>query len=136
MILPLILNDGDIIYTSCTGIPFCYHVGIIFRKNGIFTVYNCTPNEKNEFGGNIVEQPFDIFMIDRVFYKTVPTDNCLEYVHQYSYENRFKKWDALRYNCEDYINEITNGEKGSALRDRFKLGLFIGLCLFFSKKKA
>lgn len=128
------INDGDIIYTSCTGLPLCYHVGIVFRKNDSLVVYNCTPNVKNQYGGNVVIQEFDSFMIDRKFIKTVPSDNCLDFVHEYSYANRFQKWDALRYNCEDYVNEINQGKKSSPLRNTWQTALVIGLIVLLKKK--
>lgn len=93
-------------------------------------IYNNTPGAKNMFGGNIVAQPIDVFMKDRTFIKTIPTDNCPAIVREYSYENRFKKWNALFYNCEDYVNEITYCQKKSHLRTTVGIASLVGLYLY------
>jgi len=113
----MILNEGDIVVVSCISIPLCYHVGILVSENGQPFVYHNTPTAKNEAGGNIVAQSFDDFMKNRKVLKTIATDNNPDLVRQHAFENRFKQWDALAYNCEDYVNEVKYCERKSTLRN-------------------
>lgn len=128
----MILNDGDIIYTSCIGIPLCHHVGIVVFESGYPIIYNNSPRAKNRFGGNIVAQPITEFMKGRTFIKTVSAPNCSDVVRKYSYEKRYERWNALSFNCEDYVNDVMYCSRKSQLRNTWQLALLIGLGFFIT----
>lgn len=123
-------NEGDIVYTTCTGMPICYHVGIIIYDNGQPMVYNNTPKLKNIVGGNILAQPLDDFFKDRKLINTIPSNVCPDDVRQYSDDMAHHTWDALQYNCEDYVNEIVNGRRYSELRQTWMLGGLLAWLIF------
>lgn len=107
---------GDIIYTTCTNIPLCYHVGIVLFKNGCPYVWNNTPSASNSFGGNVVAQPFAEFMKGRKLLKTEAANITEQDVVSISDRYKAERWNAFRFNCEDYVNEIKTGNRHSRLR--------------------
>ena len=121
------LKSGDVIFTTCHNIPLCYHLGIVIFEDGLPIVYNNTPNKKNKFGGNIVAEPLNEFFKNRKFIKIDSIGICPNYVREYSYQNRLEKWNALYFNCEDYVNDIIHCQRKSKLRNTWQLSLLVGI---------
>lgn len=115
-------SEGDIIYTTCSGLPACYHVGVVVADKGRLCVYHNTPTLKNNWGGNVVAQPLEDFLIDRKVIKIVKAGIQPDIVKQHAFDNRFKKWEVF-YNCEDFVNEAHAGNKGSPFRELLIAGL-------------
>lgn len=111
------LQPGDVVYMTCTDILICYHIGIVVRDNGELCMYHNTPSKKNQYGGNIVCQPLDSVLKERKVLNVVKCAlDCPDFIKQYSWDNRFRKWDTFKYNCEDYVNDIWRCQRGSVLR--------------------
>lgn len=121
-------NNGDIIYTTCPGIPLCYHVGILAVVDDQILVFNNTPGAKNKWGGNVVAQPLEAFMKKRKLLKVAPgPGQCTSEIVAHAFENRHRTWDALAYNCEDYVNEVLFCKKQSRLRNLWQSALAGGI---------
>jgi hypothetical protein len=102
-------KSGDILKTNCHNIPFCFHLAIVAEKNNQIYVWHCTPTQKNKFGGNIICQSLNDFTKDRKIKEVYNFANLNnEIILNYVNENKFVKWNALTYNCETFINNLTN----------------------------
>lgn len=108
--------EGDIVFTTCPGIPLCHHVGIVVFEAGQPMVYHNSPSRKNRFGGNVLADRWETFMAGRELLRVERSCECSDYVREYSYANRHRSWNALHYNCEDFVNAIKTGEEKSRLR--------------------
>lgn len=124
------LNPSDIIVATCPEMPICYHVGIVVFENGMPIIYNNTPSAQNMFGGNVVAQPLNQFLKGRKIIRTIPTRCTPGSIEEVALNHRYKKWNHLTYNCEDFISQITNGEQQSPIRVAWQSAVFLGLLCF------
>lgn len=111
------IQEGDIVYLTCDGIPFCYHLGVAVVENGELCLYHNTPSLTNRYGGNIVCQPIREVLKNRKILSIRKNGaNCPNIVREYAYENRARQWNTFTYNCEDFVTEILKCRRGSTLR--------------------
>jgi hypothetical protein len=116
------LTTGDVIYTSCVGLPFCYHLGIVVETGNTKRIFHNSPYIKNKYGGSVCAQNYDDFVRERRIVKVYRTNTKKERILQVSNKCRREVWDTFFFNCEDYILEIVEGHRRSDLRDAWKLG--------------
>jgi hypothetical protein len=117
------LTTGDVIYTSCVGLPFCYHLGIVVETGNTKKIFHNSPYIKNKYGGSVCAQDYDSFMKERNVVKVYRTNATKERVLQVSNKCRKEVWDTFFFNCEDYILQIVEGHRRSDLRDAWKIGI-------------
>lgn len=118
------MEEGTILRRKCP-FPLITHVGILIYNDGKPTVYHNTAIKKNEYGGNIVAMPLEEFLAIGDLISTTPTKVDPIFVRKHAFNLRFKKYSALFYNCEDFINELVTGSKGSGQRRKwiFRAGI-------------
>lgn len=105
-----------ILTTTCTGVPMCYHMGILICENGHQVVYNKTPSLANAYGGNIISQPISEFMKGRKLISVRALDMSAEVIKRYACGQKLKKWNAFHFNCEDFVTEAVYADRKSSLR--------------------
>ena len=115
------LINGDVIYTSCVNIPFCYHLGIVYDDGQNKRVFHNSPYIKNKIGGSICLDDYKDFIKERDVIKVVRTHTPKERILKISNKYKHEKWDTFLFNCEDYINEIVDGYRDSDLRNAWKI---------------
>lgn len=125
-------KNGDILKTNCHNIPLCYHLAIcVIDENDIY-VWHCTPSKENELGGNIIKEHISEFLLDRKVIKVYKdfdiTDNQ---IYSYAIKNQNKKWDAIQYNCETFVNSVLKNKDNTTQLSRaivsatFLVGTFL-----------
>jgi len=122
------LKTGDVIYTSCVGMPFCYHLGIVVEKDGKKKIYHNSPYIKNKYGGSVCAESYDDFMKEREVVKVFRTNATEDMVIEVAKRVKHEIWDTFFFNCEDFILEVVEGHRRSDLRDAWKiavLGIFL-----------
>lgn len=125
------IQEGDIVYLTCSDILICYHLGIAVVENGRLCLYHNTPSLKNRFGGNIVCQPIeDVLKQRKVLGVKKGGANCPDVVRQYAWDNRQRAWNTFSFNCEDFVTEILKCRRGSMLRTVWVSALITGAYLF------
>ncbi len=115
------LQQGDVIYTSCVGLAFCYHIGIVHDDGKKKTVFHNSPVMKNRYSGSICSQTYEEFVKNREVLKIVRTNTTQERILTVSRKHKKEIWDTFFFNCEDYILEIVEGHRRSDLRDAWKI---------------
>jgi len=115
------LTTGDVIYTSCVGVPFCYHLGIVLDDGKKKRIYHNSPYIKNKYGGSVCCETYDNFMKEREIMKIIRTKVTSEQIIKASQKCKKDVWDTFFFNCEDYILEIVEGHRRSDLRDAWKI---------------
>lgn len=128
------MKEGTILRRKCP-FPLITHVGILIYNSGQLYVYHNTAIKKNEFGGNIVAMPLKEFLAIGELISATPSNIDPVFVRQYAFKMRYKKYSALFYNCEDFINEIINGKKGSPQRRKWLTGFGIAGFFFLNQNK-
>jgi len=128
------LKTGDVVKTTCHDIPFCYHLGVCVIEEGEPMIYHCTPSEKNEIGGNVICETFTDFMKmgDKVrdLIEVYSSNLNTHQIKRYAERNKDKKWDAMQYNCETFINKmLKNGINSTQLQRGLVIGI-IALSIF------
>lgn len=111
------MQHGDVIVTTCTGLPLCVHPAIVLEECGELWVYNNTPSAKNGYGGNVVRQRPAEFFKGRKLLEVRPMGLDGDHVREMAYALRFEKWNALGFNCEDFVSEVVTCERRSQLRE-------------------
>ena len=116
------LNEGDIIYTTCTDYAaFCYHVGIVYYDGNKRLIYHNDPTNKNRYGGTVCAENYEKFMKGRVVQNTIRTGIKNEKILEVARKCKTEIWDSLFFNCEDFVLEVVDGHRRSNLRDVWKL---------------
>ena len=115
------LKTGDVIYTSCVDVPFCYHLGIVVDYGNKKRIFHSSPYNKNKYGGSVCSETYESFMKEREVMKVVRTNVTLEQIEKASRKCKKVIWDTFFFNCEDYILEIVEGHRRSDLRDAWKI---------------
>jgi len=106
-------QTGDIIKASINKIPFIYHYGIILVKDGQEAIIHNSPNEKNNYGGNILVYDLQEFFKSRKIVHVQRTNiskiRILKIVDKY----KSMPFSLLAFNCEHFIFEIRDGRPHS-----------------------
>jgi hypothetical protein len=123
------LKEGDIIYTNCIGNELCYHLGIVYSKEGKKYVFHNAPTQINRFGGTIVYEKFEDFKKGRDIKRIVRSNVTNQRILQVVNKHKTEVWDSLFFNCEDFVIEIVQGRRQSDLRDAWKVAA-LGLAIF------
>lgn len=112
---------GDVIYTSCIDVPFCYHLGIVIDNGKKKRIYHNSPYVKNRYGGSVCSEPWESFIKEREVLKIIRTKATAEDIIKATKRCKRDIWDSLIFNCEDYILEVVEGHRRSDLRDAWKI---------------
>lgn len=126
------LITGDVIYTTCNGLLFCQHLGIVvIGLNGDVKVFHNSPYTSNKYGGSVCSETYEAFMGGSEIAKIVRTKTTKENILKVSRKYKRNIYNSLIFNCEDYIIEIVDGEKKSDFRDAWGIGALsiLGLSL-------
>lgn len=116
------LNEGDILYTTCSNYAaVCYHVGIVFHDGANKLIYHNDPSNINKFGGSVCAEPYEKFIKGRIVEKVIRTNAKNEEIVRIANNCRFERWNTMFFNCEDFVLEIVDGKRRSNLRDVYKL---------------
>ena len=115
------LTTGDVIYTSCVDVPFCYHLGIVLDDGKKKRIYHNSPEIKNKYGGSVCCESYEEFSKEREILKIVRTNATKEDILNASRKCKRDVWDTFLFNCEDYILEIVEGHRRSDIRDAWKI---------------
>jgi len=123
------LRTGDVIHSSCTDINMpCRHSGIVIEHNSEKYVLHNTPDGVNKHGGTVIASKLDDFIKERAIYQIVKTGVSKERILKAYDVHKYKIWDAIDFNCEDFISEIVSREKSSDVRDAWSL-IFLSVVL-------
>ncbi len=124
-------QTGDIIKASMDKYPFIYHYGIVIVTNGKVRIINNTPDEKNEYGGNIVSYSPEKFFTTRklihIYHTNITKERILKVVEQ----NKSRPFNLLTFNCEHFIYEIKDGTPSSP-QVRYWLFNIVGFLLIIT----
>ena len=126
------LATGDVIYTTCNGLLFCNHLGIVvIGSGGNVKVFHNSPFIKNKYGGSICSESYESFMGGSEITKIVRTKTTKDNILKISRQHKRNIYNSFVFNCEDYIIKIVDGEMKSDFRDAWKIGALsiIGLSL-------
>ena len=67
------LREGDVIYTDCIDVAFCYHLGIVHHDGDRILIYHNAPNNHNKYGGSVCAESYDDFIKGRNVLKITKT---------------------------------------------------------------
>ena len=115
------LNEGDVIYTTCTNYTLCYHLGIVYFDGKKMMVYHNDPSNINRYGGSVCAESYHSFMKGRLVQKIIRTNAKNADILKVTKKCRRERWDSMFFNCEDFVLEIVDGKRRSDLRDVWKL---------------
>ena len=124
-------QTGDIIKASMDKYPFIYHYGIVIVTNGKVRIIHNTPDEKNEYGGNIVSYSPEKFFTTRklihIYHTNITKERILKVVEQ----NKSRPFNLLTFNSEHFIYEIKDGTPSSP-QVRYWLFNIVGFLLIIT----
>lgn len=122
------LREGDVIYTDCIDVTFCYHLGIVHHDGDKVLIYHNAPNNHNKFGGSVCAESYDEFIKGRNLLKITKTTATNHDIIRITQKCKHETWDSLFFNCEDYVLEIVEGHRRSDARDAWKIAA-LGLAI-------
>jgi len=102
------LATGDVVKVKSEFLPIISHYGIISRETDDFMVYHNDPDKFNFLGGNIVSEKFEDWIKGKEIITVYNTGISKEEILKWVNENKYKKYDVLKFNCEHFITNIKN----------------------------
>jgi len=115
------LNEGDVIYTTCTNYALCYHLGIVYDDGGKKRIYHNDPSNMNKYGGTVCAESYENFMKGRIVQRVVRTKATNQDILRVAKKCKYEVWDSMFFNCEDFVLEVVDGNRRSDLRDVWKI---------------
>jgi len=115
------MKEGTIIRRTCP-FPLIIHTGITLVENDQILVCHNTGIKNNQFGGSIIIEPISDFLKLGRITSTKETDISTTQIKLFYEEKKLIRYSALTYNCEDFINELSRGKKGSIQRNIWSIG--------------
>ena len=100
-------KTGDIITADIKSLPIVKHRAIVVTNElnePLF--YHNTPTQKNKFGGNVICDNLQDFMVGRKIYRIEHTKIKKSDVLQVFEKCKHNKFNLLGFNCYDFVDEI------------------------------
>lgn len=124
------LRPGDVLIVT-TNISFVKHVGVcVLIHESVYVLHN-SPSKINKFGGNVVLEQIDVFMQDRNVLEIIQTSCTSKYLLEKSLPYIYNRWDAKNFNCENFINDVTNLDINPTQSQMALAGVSVGVVCFF-----
>ena len=124
------LRPGDVLIVT-TNISIVKHVGVCVVIHESMYVLHNSPSKINKFGGNVVLEQIDVFMQDRNVLQIIQTNCTSKYLLEKSLPYIYNRWDAKIFNCENFINDVTNLDINPTQSQMALAGVSVGVvCLF------
>ncbi len=129
-------KTGDILKASINKIPLVYHYGIILEKNGEIKIIHNSPNEKNNYEGNILVNSLQEFVETRKIVNVQRTNITREKIIMAIDKYKSLPFGLFTFNCEHFIFEIRDGRSHSPqLINAFKILVTILMIAYSIKNR-
>jgi hypothetical protein len=104
---------GTVLKASINRLPFVYHYGIVINEGyGIYIAHN-TPNEQNEYGGNVLIDELDTWTESRRIIEAKKTRINAQKIAAHIEKHKDKKFNLIFWNCEHFIFGLTKNRRTS-----------------------
>lgn len=119
------LKTGDMIKVKAEFLPIIYHYGIIQEKGDGLYICHLQPDKKNIYGGNLIFEPLQKYMIGRDVVSVIKTDVTSNDIEKMFDALKNYKYDFIGFNCEHFVNFTT--DKKMVSNQVFKWGSIVAI---------
>ena len=131
-------NTGEIIKATAINNRLVYHVGITLVNDGQLLIAHNTPSRKNDFGGNVILEPFNDFLTGRKILHRNPTGLTVSQILARVDEVKNIPFDVRYFNCEAFIYYVRTGKKTGSnfnyIKNIFTSSRILSLRIQFNRK--
>ncbi len=122
------LETGDLIKLKVEILPLLYHYGIVEKQGDELFIYHMQTDKINQNGGNLICEPLDKYIKGKDIISVTKTSlNSKDLSKMYESLKSYK-YDFINFNCEHYVNFVS--DKKFVSNQVFKWGSIIAIGLF------
>lgn len=129
------LKTGDLIKLKVDILPLLYHYGIVEKQGDTLFIYHMQTDKINSNGGNLICEPLEKYIKGKDIISVTSTDLSSADLSKMYESLKGYKYDFINFNCEHYVNFVT--DKKFVSNQVFKWGsiLAIGILVTYLIKK-
>jgi len=102
------LETGDLVKVKADILPIIYHYGIVEKQGDKLFIYHNQPDKINSKGGNLICEPFENFIAGKDILEVKKTQLDSTDLHKMYQALSGLKYHFVGFNCEHYINFVTD----------------------------
>lgn len=122
------LETGDLIKLKVEILPLLYHYGIVEKQGDELFIYHMQTDKINQNGGNLICEPLEKYIKGKDIISVTKTSlNSKDLSKMYESLKSYK-YDFINFNCEHYVNFVS--DKKFVSNQVFKWGSIIAIGLF------
>lgn len=122
------LETGDLIKLKVEILPLLYHYGIVEKQGDELFIYHMQTDKINQNGGNLICEPLQNYIKGKDIISVTKTNlNSKDLSKMYESLKGYK-YDFINFNCEHYVNFVS--DKKFVSNQVFKWGSIIAIGLF------
>ena len=122
------LKTGDLIKLKVEILPILYHYGIVEKQGDDLFIYHMQTDKINKNGGNLICEPLQNYIKGKDIISATSTNlNSKDLSKMYESLKGYK-YDFINFNCEHYVNFVT--DKKFVSNQVFKWGSIIAIGFF------
>lgn len=128
------LETGDLVKVKAEILPIIYHYGIIEKQGDKLFIYHNQPDKINPKGGNLICEPFENFIKGKDILEVKKTKLDSTDLHKMYEALSGFKYHFVGFNCEHYINFVTDRKPISNQVYRWTAIGLIGFMVYYLLK--
>jgi hypothetical protein len=114
------LETGDLIKLKVDILPILYHYALVEKQNDTLYIYHLQTDKINSNGGNLICEPLEEYIKGKDIISVSKTELNSSDLKQMYNSLKGLKYDFINFNCEHYVNFVT--EKKLVSNQVFKWG--------------
>jgi len=119
------LETGDLIKLKVDVLPILYHYAIVEKQDDKLYIYHLQTDKINSNGGNLICEPLDTYIKGKDIISVTKSNLGSKDLTQMYESLKGYKYDFINFNCEHYVNFVT--DKKLVSNQVFKWGSIIAI---------
>jgi len=119
------LETGDLIKLKVDVLPILYHYAIVEKQGDKLYIYHLQTDKINSNGGNLICEPLDTYIKGKDIISVSKTNLDSKDLTKMYEALKGYKYDFINFNCEHYVNFVT--DKKLVSNQVFKWGSIIAI---------
>lgn len=119
------LETGDLIKLKVEVLPILYHYAIVEKQGDRLYIYHLQTDKINSNGGNLICEPLDVYIKGKDIISVSKTNLDSKDLSKMYESLKGYKYDFINFNCEHYVNFVT--DKKLVSNQVFKWGSIIAI---------
>jgi hypothetical protein len=129
------LETGDLIKLKVDVLPILYHYAIVEKQDDKLYIYHLQTDKINSNGGNLICEPLDTYIKGKDIISVTKSNLGSKDLTQMYEALKGYKYDFINFNCEHYVNFVTDKKLVSNQVFRWGSVIAIGVLVTYLIRK-